>query len=139
MSRERHDPADLLGCSERDDPADFAALAHTAHMATGDASEAPSAAIAALTAEVDGMRAGVQGMHAELRHYPAKTDAYRSAVPGIAAATTEVIDAQRRLGEMWLAHRRRLVEEQVEPHPRRPPPHLCLLPPRVAPIRLLYP
>ena len=137
MSRERHDPADLLGSSERDDPADFAALAHTAHMPTGDASEAPSAAIAALTAEVDGMRAEVRGMHAELRHYPAKTDAYRSAVPGIAAATTELIDAQRSLGEMWLAHRRRLVEEQVERDQRRTRRQLWLVTEGVGLVGLL--
>jgi hypothetical protein len=106
-------------------------------MPTGDASEAPSAAIAALTAGVDGMRAEVRGMHAELRRYPAETAAYRSLVPAIAAATTELIDAQRRLGEMWLAHRRHLVEEQAEHDRRRTRHRLWLLTEGVGLVGLL--
>jgi uncharacterized membrane protein YfcA len=45
----------------------------------------------------------------------------------IAAATSELIDAQRRLGEMWLAHRRRLVEAQAERDRRRIRRRLWLL------------
>jgi hypothetical protein len=78
------------------------------HMATGDTSEAPPAAIVALTAEIDGMRATVKGMHTELRQYPPKTSEHNAAVREIAAATTELIDAQSRLGQMWLTHRRRV-------------------------------
>lgn len=83
-------------------------------MSTPDASEAPPVAIAELTAQIDGMRATVQGMHAELRQYPPTTSEYRAAVREIAAATTELIDAQARLGDMWLAHQRRLAAELLK-------------------------
>jgi hypothetical protein len=90
-------------------------------MATGDASAEMPAAIDALATEIGGMRATVRGMratvrgmHAELRQYPRETSEYRAAVHEIAGATLELIDAQDRLGEMWLAHRRQAAAELLQ-------------------------
>jgi Flp pilus assembly protein TadB len=83
-------------------------------MATGDASEASSAGIDALTAQLDGMRATVRGMQAELPQYPRNSSEYRAAVHEIAAATTELIEAQGRLGQMWLAYQRRQAAQRRE-------------------------
>jgi Flp pilus assembly protein TadB len=83
-------------------------------MATGDASEATSAGIDALTAQLDGMRATVRGMQAELQQYPRNGSEYRAAVHEMAAATTELIEAQGRLGKMWLAYQRGQAAERRE-------------------------
>lgn len=96
-------------------------------MATGDAPQAAPAAIDALAAQIDGMRATVRGMHSELAQYPRQTDDYHAAVHEIAAATTELVDAQGRLGEMWLAHRRRLATQRRERELRRTRRNLWLL------------
>jgi hypothetical protein len=96
-------------------------------MATGDPPEAPPPAIDALAAQIDGMRATVRGMHRELPQYARQTDDYRAAVHEIGAATTELIDAQGRLGELWLAHRRRLTAQAREREYRRTRRQLWLL------------
>lgn len=96
-------------------------------MATGDAPEAPPPAIDALAAQIDGMRATVRGMHRELPHYPRRSDDYRAAVHEISGATTELIEAQGRLGEMWLVYRRRQTAQARERDRRRTRRHLWLL------------
>ncbi|HEY3090712.1 MAG TPA: hypothetical protein VGJ59_21900 [Jatrophihabitantaceae bacterium] len=101
-------------------------------MATGDASEATSAGIDALTAQIDGMRATVRGMRSELPQYPRKSSEYRAAVHEIAAATTELIDAQGRLGQMWLAYQRRLGAQRRERDRTRTRRQLWLLTEAVA-------
>jgi hypothetical protein len=96
-------------------------------MATGDASTGTPAAIDALATEIEGMRATVRGMHTELRQYPRETSEYRAAVHEIAGATTELIDAQDRLGEMWLGHRRRAAAELLQQERTRTRRRLWLL------------
>jgi len=96
-------------------------------MATGDASAAAPAAIDALATQIAGMRATVRGMHLELRQYPSGTSEYRAAVHEIAGATTELIDAQDRLGEMWLAQRRQAAAEVLQRERTRTRRRLWLL------------
>jgi hypothetical protein len=88
-------------------------------MATDDAPAKAPAAIVALAARVDDMRARLQRMHADLRDGSDPRTDHQARVQALGTSTLELLDAQARLRAMRVTHRQQQVADLLERDRRR--------------------